>query len=39
MAAFLVSGVAYGVGAGTMRSANDVIAAIVKTFQGWAPWC
>ncbi|MFK5636001.1 hypothetical protein [Ornithinimicrobium sp. LYQ103] len=39
MAPFLVSGVAYGVGAGTMRSANDVIAAIVKTFQGWAPWC
>ncbi len=34
MLAFLVSGVAYGVGAGTMRSANDVIAAIVKTFQG-----
>lgn len=34
MAAFLVSGVAYGAGAGTMRGANDVIAAIVKTFQG-----
>ncbi|HNV12158.1 MAG TPA: AbgT family transporter [Propionibacteriaceae bacterium] len=34
MLAFLVSGVCYGVGAGTMKSANAVIAAITKTFQG-----
>ncbi|MGD9711208.1 MAG: AbgT family transporter, partial [Thermomicrobiales bacterium] len=31
---FLVSGVAYGVGAGTVHSANDVIASITKTFNG-----
>jgi aminobenzoyl-glutamate transport protein len=31
---FLVSGVAYGVGAGTVKSADDVIAAITKTFNG-----
>lgn len=30
----LVSGVAYGLGAGTVTSANDVIAAITKTFNG-----
>lgn len=34
MLAFLVSGVCYGVGAGTMKTANAVIAAITKTFQG-----
>ncbi len=32
--AFLVSGVAYGIGAGTVTSANDVIASITKTFNG-----
>jgi aminobenzoyl-glutamate transport protein len=32
--AFLVSGVAYGRGAGTYKSANDVIAAVTKTFAG-----
>ena len=32
--AFLVSGVAYGRGAGTYKSANDVIAAVTKTFSG-----
>jgi aminobenzoyl-glutamate transport protein len=32
--AFLVSGVAYGRGAGTYTSANDVIAAVTKTFAG-----
>ena len=31
---FLVSGIAYGVGAGTVKSADDVIAAITKTFSG-----
>jgi aminobenzoyl-glutamate transport protein len=31
---FLVSGVCYGVGAGTVKSADDVIAAITKTFNG-----
>ena len=31
---FLVSGVCYGVGAGTVKSADDVIAAITKTFSG-----
>jgi aminobenzoyl-glutamate transport protein len=34
--AFLVAGVAYGRGAGTMKSANEVIAAITKTFAGLA---
>jgi len=29
----LVSGIAYGIGAGTVTSANDVIAAITKTFN------
>jgi aminobenzoyl-glutamate transport protein len=33
---FLVSGIAYGVGAGTVKSANDVIGAIVKTWAGMA---
>jgi aminobenzoyl-glutamate transport protein len=32
--AFLVSGIAYGRGAGTYKSANDVIAAVTKTFNG-----
>ena len=32
--AFLVSGIAYGRGAGTYKSANDVIAAVTKTFAG-----
>jgi aminobenzoyl-glutamate transport protein len=31
---FLVSGVAYGMGAKTFTSANDVIAAVTKTFAG-----
>jgi aminobenzoyl-glutamate transport protein len=31
---FLVSGVAYGIGAGTVSSPNDVIASITKTFNG-----
>lgn len=34
MIAFLVSGVCYGVGARTLKTANDVIAAITKTFAG-----
>jgi len=34
MLIFLVSGVCYGVGAGTMKGSKDVIAAITKTFQG-----
>ena len=34
MLAFLVSGVAYGVGAGTMKGSTDVIKAITKTFAG-----
>ena len=34
MLAFLVSGVCYGIGAKTMTSANAVIAAMTKTFQG-----
>ena len=33
---FLVSGVAYGVGAGTVKSADDVIGFITKTFSGLA---
>ncbi len=32
----LISGIAYGKGAGTIKSANDVIAAITKTFSGLA---
>ena len=31
---FLVSGTCYGIGAGTVRSADDVIASITKTFNG-----
>jgi aminobenzoyl-glutamate transport protein len=31
---FLVAGVAYGIGARTFTSANDVIAAVTKTFAG-----
>jgi aminobenzoyl-glutamate transport protein len=31
---FLVSGVCYGIGAGTVTSSNDVIAAITTTFNG-----
>ncbi len=31
---FLVSGIAFGIGAKTFTSANDVIAAITKTFNG-----
>jgi aminobenzoyl-glutamate transport protein len=34
--AFLIAGVAYGKGAGTIKSANEVIAAITKTFAGLA---
>lgn len=34
MLAFLVSGAAYGVGAGTMKGSTDVIKAITKTFAG-----
>lgn len=33
---FLVAGVCYGVGAGTIKSSNDVIGAITKTFAGLA---
>ena len=33
---FLVSGICYGIGAGTIKSSNDVIAAITKTFAGLA---
>jgi aminobenzoyl-glutamate transport protein len=33
---FLVSGIAYGAGAGTFKSSNDVIAAVTKTFAGLA---
>ncbi len=32
--AFLLAGIAYGKGAGTMKTANEVIAAITKTFAG-----
>jgi aminobenzoyl-glutamate transport protein len=31
---FLVSGVAFGAGAGTFKGSNDVIAAVTKTFAG-----
>ena len=34
MLAFLVSGVAYGAGAGTIKGSSDVIKAITKTFAG-----
>jgi aminobenzoyl-glutamate transport protein len=33
---FLIAGVAYGRGAGTFKSANDVIAAVTTTFAGLA---
>jgi aminobenzoyl-glutamate transport protein len=33
---FLISGVGYGYGAGTFKSANDVIAAVTKTFASLA---
>ena len=33
---FLIAGIAYGKGAGTIKSSNDVIAAITKTFSGLA---
>ena len=31
---FLVAGIGYGIGAGTFKSSNDVIAAVTKTFAG-----
>ena len=34
MLLFLISGVCYGVGAGTMKGSGDVIKAITKTFSG-----
>jgi aminobenzoyl-glutamate transport protein len=34
--AFLISGIAFGRGAGTFKHANDVIGAVVKTFSGLA---
>lgn len=34
MLIFLVSGICYGVGAGTVKGSNDVIKAITKTFSG-----
>ena len=33
---FLIAGIAYGKGAGTMKTSNEVIAAITKTFSGLA---
>ena len=33
---FFVAGVAYGKGAGTFKSSNDIIAAVTTTFQGLA---
>jgi len=33
---FLVAGIAYGKGAGTMTTSNEIIAAITKTFSGLA---
>ncbi len=33
---FLITGIAYGRGAGTMTSANEAIAAVTKTFSGLA---
>ncbi len=33
---FLITGIAFGRGAGTMTSANEVIAAVTKTFSGLA---
>lgn len=34
MLIFLISGIAYGIGAGTIKGSGDVIAAITKTFAG-----
>lgn len=34
--AFLIAGIAFGKGAGTIKSSNEVIAAITKTFSGLA---
>ncbi len=34
--AFLVSGIGYGIGAGTLTSSNDVITGVTKTFAGLA---
>jgi aminobenzoyl-glutamate transport protein len=34
--AFLIAGIAYGKGAGTIKTSNEVIAAITKTFSGLA---
>jgi aminobenzoyl-glutamate transport protein len=34
--AFLIAGIAYGKGAGTIKSSNEVITAITKTFAGLA---
>jgi aminobenzoyl-glutamate transport protein len=31
---FLIAGICYGAGAGTLKSSNDVISAITKTFSG-----
>jgi len=33
---FLISGIGYGIGAGTFKSSTDVINAVVKTFSGLA---
>ena len=33
---FLISGIGYGIGAGTFTSSNDVIGAVTKTFAGLA---
>jgi aminobenzoyl-glutamate transport protein len=33
---FLIGGIGYGIGAGTIKSSNDVIAGVTKTFAGLA---
>lgn len=33
---FLIAGIFYGIGAGTLKSSNDVIAGVTKTFAGLA---
>ena len=33
---FLIAGIAYGIGAGTIKSSNDAIAGVTKTFAGLA---
>ena len=33
---FLIAGIGYGIGAGTIKSSNDVIAGVTKTFAGLA---